>query len=133
MRDEQGAAVAMADVIDGERPTVVVFVTPSCPACKDLIPRLERWRPALAEHVSLVVVRATTFAPAAGETLASGTLWDHENGSFEAFRLLGAPSAVRVDPGGIVASAPALGVQAIEALIRVAGRQQAPQRPRTAA
>jgi uncharacterized membrane protein YphA (DoxX/SURF4 family) len=133
MRDEQGAAVAMADVIDGQRPTVLVFVTPNCPACKDLVPRLERWRPALAERVSLVVVRATTFPPAAGEALASGTLWDHENASFDTFRLLGAPSAVRVDPGAIVASAPALGVQAIEALIRVARRQQATQRPRTAA
>ncbi|MGI8730715.1 MAG: TlpA family protein disulfide reductase [Solirubrobacteraceae bacterium] len=133
LRDEQGATVTMTDVIDSERPTVLVFVTPSCPACKDLVPRLERWRPALAERVSLVVVRATTFPPAAGEAIASGMLWDVENASFETFRLLGAPSAVRVDPGGIVASAPALGVQAIEALIRVARRQRATERPRTAA
>ncbi len=133
LRDEQGAVVAIADVIDSERPTVLVFVTPSCPACKDLVPRLERWRPALAERVSLVVIRASTFPPAADEALASGALWDEKNASFETFRLLGAPSAVRVDPGAVVASAPALGVHAIEALIRVARRQRPTEPRRTAA
>jgi Methylamine utilisation protein MauE len=136
LRDTGGSTLGVSEVLDGERPAVLVFVQPDCGACRELVPRLERWRPALAEHLALVLISGprSVGGPTPEEAgAAPHILWDVENAARNAYRLLGSPSAVKVDPDGTIASAPALGTEAIEALIRAARRRSRPAASRVAA
>ena len=133
LRDTNGSQLEIADVIDDERPSILVFVQPGCGACSVLLPNLDRWRPALAEHLSLVVISGPDYQSGRAQ-VGSGPphmLWDVEKAANRAYKLMGSPSAVQIDPDGTIASAPALGNTEIEALIRVARRQG--RRPRRAA
>jgi hypothetical protein len=136
LRDPQGASLAIHDLVDAERPTVLVYVQPGCGPCKTLMPKLERWRPVLAERVKLLVVSGP---PSSGEEptpndleAAPQTFWDMESAALARYRLPGTPAAMIIDPGPAIGSAPATGVDAVEALIRVAQRRRRAWQPQAA-
>jgi uncharacterized membrane protein YphA (DoxX/SURF4 family)/thiol-disulfide isomerase/thioredoxin len=118
----RGAAPSLADLRRARRPTVLVFVSTNCGPCLELLPMLARWR----ESLEGVVTLATIFAGDRPEVerlceahdLAA--LAQRDNETFELYELRATPSAVLIDLDGTVAGAPAEGVAAIEALVRVA-------------
>jgi thiol-disulfide isomerase/thioredoxin/uncharacterized membrane protein YphA (DoxX/SURF4 family) len=89
---------------DPERPVALVFTDPGCGPCQALLPEVRRWQESLSESLAITVVQRD--APQGREVA-------------EAYRIRGTPAAVLVSPTGTVASAPAEGSAAIEALIRV--------------
>ena len=86
------------------RTLALVFTDPGCGPCQALLPELARWRRSLSEALTIEVVER---GDPEGRRVA------------DAYRIRGTPAAVVVSPSGTVASAPAEGTTAIEALIRV--------------
>lgn len=133
LQDAEGASLGLQDALSSDHSTVFVYVHPSCGPCEALVPHVERWRSALADSVELVLVSGLPSDGSAREesrTAGPHTLWDVDGVAPETYHLPGTPSAVVIDREGAIASAPVMGVEAIEALIRVARR---PRRTRQSA
>jgi uncharacterized membrane protein YphA (DoxX/SURF4 family)/thiol-disulfide isomerase/thioredoxin len=97
------AAPDLAPLAEG-RATALVFTDPGCGPCQTLLPELERWQRSLADALTIAVIQRDEPQ---GREIA------------DAYRIRATPSAVVVSPTGTIASAPAEGSAAIEALIRV--------------
>lgn len=127
--DGEGRDLAVRDILSTDHSNVIVYVHPSCGPCEALAPHVERWRGSLAKSVTLLLVSGTPSDGSPREAAATATpntLWDVDDAALDALHLPGTPAAVVVDREGAIASAPVMGVEAIEALIRVARR---PRRP----
>jgi thiol-disulfide isomerase/thioredoxin/uncharacterized membrane protein YphA (DoxX/SURF4 family) len=125
LRDASGATLGIAGVVAPDRPTLLVFVALGCGPCDYLMPHLARWSPAVADRVKVVVVSgsSTGDGSSAGSHDWRPDFWDVENEAPVAYRVPASPAAVIVDPDGTIASSPASGYEAIEALLRVAQRR----------
>lgn len=137
VRDEQERWSDITEYLTADRPTALVFVAPGCGPCDHLIPHLARWRTVLDERVKVVMVSGMPHPdgpPAVAAERYPGVLWDVEEEVADAYQLNASPAALLLDPDGTIASSPAFGLEAIEALLRVAqGRTYAPARPLAAA
>jgi hypothetical protein len=94
-----------------------------------MLPTLARWQEALADTLTLSAIfsgEAAQIERLSEEHELSGALAQEHNETFAAFALRATPSAVLIEPGGLIAAAPAQGVPAIEALIRSTVAQSAP-------
>jgi peroxiredoxin len=100
------------------RPTVVLFWSPGCPHCDELLGHLRLWeaRP-LDRRPQMLLVSTGTAADIATLGLQSTTLLDRGFGVGRRYGLTGTPSAVLVDEEGRVAREPAVGSAAILELI----------------
>jgi thiol-disulfide isomerase/thioredoxin/uncharacterized membrane protein YphA (DoxX/SURF4 family) len=99
-RLRQGAAAPgwLAPSLSVDRPTAIVFVAADCGPCSAVVPKLDRWKDALAESMSVVALDVAHLPTATG---VSAT-----------------PSAVFVAADGTVESGLARGPLGVEALIR---------------
>jgi uncharacterized membrane protein YphA (DoxX/SURF4 family)/thiol-disulfide isomerase/thioredoxin len=114
-------------------PLVLVFMDPGCGPCRALLPELERWQLTLSQALTLAVITrdgSDRTDPAAGQDGLANVLLQKRSEVSDAYRIGGTPSAVVVSPNGTIASSPAAGAPAIEAVIRVTlQREQAPRSP----
>ena len=86
-----------------------------------MLPTLGRWQDSLSSSVTLAAIfsgEREEVERLCAEHELSLALAQDENEAFDLYELRATPSAVLIDVNGIVASAPAEGVPAIEALIR---------------
>jgi thiol-disulfide isomerase/thioredoxin/uncharacterized membrane protein YphA (DoxX/SURF4 family) len=124
LSDVQGNTVTLESLCARGRPVILVFVGPNCGSCVELFPELARWNSALADEV--------TFAVISNGGLAAAQIAEHlrplgdvtslvQQGQeiADSYRILATPTAIAIDPRGMVASVPAGGAHEIEALIRV--------------
>jgi peroxiredoxin len=124
---------------DQEQRTVLVLIDPDCPASCDLAPHLAASLRSSGAGVDVVVVSAadaaTTRDFAASLTPTIPVVPDQMRTVARAFGVLETPSAVLLDPGGIVAAPIAIGVEEVRALFAageapdVNGRQRSRLRP----
>jgi len=125
----RGTDGSLGELLTPERPLVMVFLSTSCGPCLALLPTLAGWQASLAESVSLPAVfvgerdEVERLSDEHGLTLA---LAQEGMETFEAYALRATPSGVLIDEAGVIASAPAEGVPAIEALIRAAAARARP-------
>jgi peroxiredoxin/uncharacterized membrane protein YphA (DoxX/SURF4 family) len=113
------------------RPVALVFVQPGCGPCLALMPELGRWQTTLANRLTIVLVSSGSVdenRPACEEHGVADVLLQKRFEVVEAYGIAGTPGAVVVAPDGAIASAPAVGPEAVEALIRVALRAPEPGR-----
>jgi peroxiredoxin len=54
--DLDGRPLSLGDVLARDRPALLVFVSPTCANCSELLPDLERWRADPGHALSLVVI-----------------------------------------------------------------------------
>jgi hypothetical protein len=127
LRDHSGSLTELRE--PGES-AVVVFLSAGCQPCRALAPQLARWQ----DTVELTIVPIFSGPPAAVEALVEETglslaLRQAAGEASAAYNLRQTPAAITVGPHGQIASAPAIGAPAIEALIRaaLASRGPAPQ------
>jgi thiol-disulfide isomerase/thioredoxin len=93
----------------------------NCGPCLERLPSLARWHESLAEKLTLAAIFSGTrdeIERVAAEHGLGIVLAQPEDETFQLYALRATPSAVIVDRDGLIASAPAEGVAAIEALIR---------------
>jgi uncharacterized membrane protein YphA (DoxX/SURF4 family) len=128
----RGEAGSLADLLSPPRPAVLVFVSATCEPCKSLLTLLGGWQGSLAEAIALPAIftgdrdEVTRLCEEHDLHLA---LSQEANETFTDYELRGTPSAVLVDANGVIATAPAEGVPAIEALVRntISSTRIAPQ------
>ncbi len=113
--DLEGRIVSLDDLLAGGRGALLVFSDPACGACDPLLPVLG------AEHDPPIALisrgsPADNRAKAAEHGIAPVLLQDEFEVS-QAYGAFGLPAAVRVDPAGRVAGAPAMGAQDVAALL----------------
>jgi peroxiredoxin/uncharacterized membrane protein YphA (DoxX/SURF4 family) len=119
----QGETVTFDTLLERGRPLLMVFVSPGCEQCVELLPKIARWQRSLADRLTLVLV-STGSVERNQETfeeygITEVLLQDFMEVS-DAFRIRGTPSAVFIASDGTVATNPAETVFGIEPLLRTA-------------
>lgn len=110
-------------LVEGDVPVMLIFAGPRCGACKTMMPDVARWQDALEGRLNIAVMtggsREENLAPAEEHGVQNMILQEDYEVMWE-YRVRATPTAVVVGPDLKVASLPALGAGAIEALIRLA-------------
>ena len=118
--DSTGAEVTLGDLLGPGVPLMLLFASPHCGPCQELLPEVASWQ---SEHGDrLTVAVASDASPAdvraeAEEFALARVLVDQGGGLYAAFEANGTPSAVLIAPDGAIASHVASGVAGVEALV----------------
>lgn len=116
-----GDAVTLRSLVRGGRPVAFVFVHPGCVQCRELMPELARWQVSLARDLPVHVVvngERSQIRELAAEHGLANVIVQADNAVSKRFGIAGTPAAVIVNPERAMGSRPAMGVAAIEELIR---------------
>jgi len=122
--DVEGNAVSLESLCARGKPVFLMFVGPNCGSCVEMFPDLARWNTALSERMTFAVLSngglpeeqiAEHLSPLGDVT----ALVQKGQEIADIYRIMVTPTAIVVDPQGIVASVPAGGAREIEALVRV--------------
>lgn len=128
LRGLRGDTVTLAALRERGRPILLVFVSPTCTSCVELLPKLARWQATLSERLTLVLVSQGTARqnqPIADEHGFDDILMQDGYEVGEDYRIRATPSAVIVTIDGKVGSNPAESVFGIEPMLRLALRDGA--------
>jgi uncharacterized membrane protein YphA (DoxX/SURF4 family) len=119
-----GEQVPLSSLRERGRPILLMFMSPGCQSCGELVPKLAGWQRSLGHQLTIAVISL-------GEPRAHD-LWTNQGlenillqegyEAGEAYRIRATPSAVIVTRAGTVGSNPAESVFGIEPLIRLALR-----------
>ena len=118
-----GTRRALADFLVESRRVVLFFVHPACGPCTALLPDIARWRTELGNRFSIVVItegNVEANRPLFADQLAGSVLLQTDRRVSDAYRAHGTPAAVVLEPDGYIASAIAMGADAIRALVAAA-------------
>jgi peroxiredoxin len=127
LTDLRGDTVTLQSLRERGQPILLVFVSPGCDSCVELLPQLARWQRTLAERLTIALISGGKARDhEAWEELGlEDILLQDRYELIEAYRIRGTPSAVIVTLEGTVGSNPAESVYGIEPLIRLALRDGA--------
>jgi peroxiredoxin len=109
------------------RPILLVFASPSCENCSELLPKLAVWERTLNDRLIVALVSMGSAEAHDGwrQYGFQHLLLQQDAEVYQAYRMRATPAAVLVTPDGRVGSNPAEGVFAIEPLVRLALRDGA--------
>lgn len=128
----RGHARSLEDLLDNRRSVVLLFISTGCAPCLQMLSTLSRWQDSLSPSLALAAIFSgdrSEVARLSEEHALSLVLNQESNEIFELYRLRATPSAVLVGADGLIGEAPAEGVPAIEALIRVTLARDGPASP----
>lgn len=121
LRTLDGEPATVASLLDGGRPAMLVFVSPTCGPCRALAPEVARWQREDAGSFAVAVVSDGTAednrAWATEHALGNVLLQDDDEAG-RAYLVAGTPSAVLVSAEGRIASPVREGAPAIRSLVR---------------
>jgi len=120
-----GEEVTLDALLAPGRPSLLVFISPTCYSCMELLPKLTRWKRTLAERLTVAVISTGSLEdnrPTIEEHGLDDMLLQERAEVIEAYRIRGTPAAVLLTPAGAIASNVAESVSGIEPLIRLALR-----------
>jgi uncharacterized membrane protein YphA (DoxX/SURF4 family)/thiol-disulfide isomerase/thioredoxin len=119
-----GEPVTMKSLQERGRPVLLVFMSPSCGSCSELVPKIAAWQRTLADRLTIAVIsrgKAEHHEVWTNQRLQNVLLQKrYEVG--EVYRIRATPSAVIVTTASKVGSNPAESVFGIEPLVRLALR-----------
>lgn len=121
--DPGGNRLTEADLVAEGTGAVLVFISPRCPACVELLPELSSWQRSLARDLRIVVVHAgadRALTDLLERHPLSPLVLDPESEILRSYRAAATPSALTIDPEGRVSSRPVAGPVAVETLVRSA-------------
>ncbi len=104
------------------RPVVLIFATPDCAGCQQLLPDIGRWQTALGDRLTVAVVSLgdpERNQEAFGKHGIRDVVLQHDGEVMGDYRVQATPSAILVGSDGKIASAMAAGQVTIESLIRL--------------
>lgn len=109
------------------RPVLLVFASPSCHNCSELLPKLAVWERTLNDRLIIALVSMGSAEAHDGwrQYGFQHLLLQLDTEVYEAYRMRATPAAVLVTPDGRIGSNPAEGALAIEPLVRLALRDGA--------
>ena len=126
LSDLHGETRTLESLCARGRPVVLVFISPSCGPCQQMLPELGRWQAALADRLTVAVVSQGTAdenRPAAEEHGIANLLLDQNFEVMPAYRVEATPSAVVVTPDGTIASPAVSSMIEVEPLVRLTVRR----------
>lgn len=116
-----GARITLKSLLRDSAPVALLFLSPGCPPCGEVLVELPRWQAPLARALPIHVVssasREQTLAMATAHRL-DHVLIDPRGVIATRYGIGGTPSALIIGNDGRLASVPETGLAAIEALIR---------------
>jgi methylamine dehydrogenase accessory protein MauD len=122
----RGDEVTLESLRARGRPILLVFMSPWCDSCVELLPKLGAWQKTLAERLTIAVISTGTpqeNRPIFEEHGVDDVLVQKHLEAVEAYRVRGTPSAVVVTREGKIGSNPAESAFGIEPLVRLALRE----------
>ena len=124
LKDLGGEPVTLGSLQERGRPILLMFMSPGCPSCGELVPKVIGWQRSLAERLTIAVIsrgEARNHEVWTRHGLQNVFLQESREAA-EAYRIRATPTAVIVTLAGAVGSNPAESVYGIEPLIRLALR-----------
>jgi hypothetical protein len=116
--DLAGARLRIAALLDGDRGLALVFTDPACSACEQVLDDVARGRRASGAAVVLVGGGDPVATAAKAQRHGiDGVLLDHDGSASLALGVAGVPGAVLIDRAGRIGCEPALGPDAVRALL----------------
>lgn len=118
--DSSGRVVRLADLLANGRPSIFIFVSPTCDPCRALLPDMESWEAELGSRLNFVFF--SSGEPAANREKFSGVFADDillqkSREVADAVRTRWTPTAIYVRANGTIGSHLAAGDAAIRELI----------------
>jgi thiol-disulfide isomerase/thioredoxin len=118
--DIGGASVSLEDLLAPGQPLLLMFMSPRCGPCQELLPAVAEWQGEHAERLTVAIAGDGTteeLRAEASEFDLDRILADEDGDVYSAYEANGTPSAVLVAPDGTIASYVASGRDAIETLV----------------
>jgi methylamine dehydrogenase accessory protein MauD len=118
-----GEMVSLEELCGRGRPVALMFATPDCGGCQQLLPDIGRWQSALRDRLTVAVVSAgepERNREAFQKHGIRDVVLQQDGEVMGDYRVVATPSAVLIDPDGKIASAMAAGQVTIESLVRLA-------------
>jgi peroxiredoxin/uncharacterized membrane protein YphA (DoxX/SURF4 family) len=131
LRDLSGKPVTLDDLRAAGKPVMLVFASPDCDACTQLLPEIARWQHDHTEKLTISLISELSIeenrATVGGRGLRH-VLVQEDGEVADSYGVEATPSAVLVTPSGTVASPLAEGPDAVETLIAqtIGARPQPP-------
>lgn len=129
-----GETVTLKGLRKQKKPVLLVFSDPGCGPCNDLMTRVSRWQREHVGQLSIAVVSRGTMEANQAKATEQGletVILQKDWEVSEVYKVPGTPSAVLVNPDGMIGSELAVGQGAIDTLVnRALGKpslQAAPQ------
>jgi thiol-disulfide isomerase/thioredoxin len=120
LRLSSGEPVTRDGLLAPGLPLLLVFTSPGCGPCHDLLPAVARWQRQLSDRLTVAVASAGEPEAIRGQETEHGLapmLLDADLSLSEAYLSTGTPSAVLIAPDGTIATYVAAGSDEIEALV----------------
>jgi methylamine dehydrogenase accessory protein MauD len=128
LRDLRGAGVTLDDLLAAGRPVVLIFTSPECDYCTELLPEIALWQHEYSDKLTISLVSELSIeanrAHVADHTLQHVLVQeDWEVG--EDYQVEVTPSAILITSDGAVGSSLAEGSDAVETLVAQAVGERA--------
>ncbi|MDQ3864544.1 MAG: TlpA family protein disulfide reductase [Actinomycetota bacterium] len=120
LKDLRGEEVALHDLRAAGKPVVLIFTSPGCDACTELLPEIARWQLKHAEKLTISLISEMSIEENRAKTSEHGlqhVLMDQDGEVADSYHVEATPSAVLITLSGTVGSPLAEGPDAVEALI----------------
>ena len=117
--DLDGVEVSLDDVLADGRPALLVFVSPTCHNCSELLPELASWQADPEHPFSVVVISDGDVAENRDKLAGTGPLrilLQDDRSTATAYAIQGTPGAVVVGTDGLLGGAPMHGVNGVRNL-----------------
>jgi peroxiredoxin len=131
LQDLHGEEVALDDLRGGGKPVVLIFTSPECNPCTELLPEIAHWQQKHSEKLAISLVSHLGIeenrAKVDGHRVQQ-VLMQEDWEVAEAYQVEATPSAVLITPDGAVGSPLAEGSDAVETLVAqaIGARSQLP-------
>ncbi len=115
-----GVQVTLDSLLAGGRALVLAFVDPACGPCAALLPQLGAWQRELAGRLGVAVISGGDAAVSERQANEAGVemmLLQPGRALSDLYGITETPSAVLIDPKGVIAQPPAVGAGAIAELV----------------
>jgi thiol-disulfide isomerase/thioredoxin len=119
-----GTGVSRDELLAPELPVLLLFTSPHCGPCTEILPDAARWQEELAGRLTVAFASAGTPDAVGAEAIEFGlerVLVDEDGSLARSFEAPGTPAAVLIAPDGTVASRVAVGREEIHSLVDGAG------------
>ena len=134
LADLHGNTHTLDSLLARGRPAVLTFMAVGCGPCGKVMPDVARWRAALDERLTMVVISDGEPEDVRARWEEHGVdqvLLDPSGDVLRAYDLAATPTALLIEPDGVIASTPSSGILGVEVLVRHALRR-VPGTPRVA-
>jgi thiol-disulfide isomerase/thioredoxin len=117
--DIEGGSLSWGDLLAGARPILLLFSSPHCGPCRELLPEVQSWQRGHSEQLRVVIATEGSLDEIRRDTIEFGladVVVDRGLRLFHAFGAKSTPSGVHIRPDGNIGSFVATGPKAIAAL-----------------